>query len=169
MMNVERVKVGELYENCYVVSKNNKAIIIDPGDEFDKILSACGDMNVVEVLVTHHHFDHVGALKEIEDKYNIKENEKSGFFNYEVLKTPGHASDSLSFYFPDDAILFSGDFLFKGTIGRTDLDTSSSDDMKKSLDLISKYPDDVVVYPGHGYSTVLGEEKLRIPAYKSWL
>lgn len=131
----------------------------------DKIFKLCEGKNIVEVLVTHFHFDHIGALKAIEEKYNLKANEKSGCFDYETILTPGHTSDSKCFYFREEKIIFSGDFLFAGTIGRTDLDTGSDDDMKQSLNLISKYDDDIIIYPGHGPITNLKTEKSNFKYY----
>ena len=157
-MEVKRVVVGFLEENCYIASKDKKAIVIDPGDEEEKIFAAIGDLDVVEVLITHHHFDHVGALKSILSKYNLEENKPSGYFNYEVIDTPGHTSDSKTYYFKDDNIMFTGDFLFYHTIGRTDLETSSDIDMRNSLEKIFKYPLDTICYPGHGEYTTLKEE-----------
>lgn len=62
-MIIDKVVVGPLAENCYIVTKNEKTIIIDPGDEGKKIIDVAKDKNVVGVLITHHHFDHIGALK----------------------------------------------------------------------------------------------------------
>lgn len=81
------------------------------------------------------------------------------------VKTPGHTSDSVSYYFPEDKVLFAGDFLFLNSIGRTDLPTGNDMEMQKSLELISKYPDDIVVYPGHGEVTILGHEKSNFKYY----
>lgn len=166
-MQIERIPVGELRANCYVLTKNNKSIILDPGGDANKIVSACEGKNVVGILVTHHHFDHVDALKEIEDYYNLKASIRIDGFNIEVIKTPGHTEDSLTFYFPEDKVMFTGDFLFKGTIGRIDLPTGSFIDMKESLAKISKYPKDITVYPGHGFSTTLGEEVSNFDYYLS--
>lgn len=158
-MQIEKLVVGELQANCYIVTKNNKTIIIDPGDEANKIINATKDKNVVGILVTHHHFDHIGALQEIEDYFHLKESLNIDGFNYEIIKTPGHTDDSVCFYFKDDKVLFSGDFIFYKSIGRTDLPTGSIQKMHQSLELISKYPDNIKVYPGHGPSTILGNEK----------
>lgn len=158
-MQIERIVVGDLEENCYILTKNNRTIIVDPGDEALKIIKSLSDKNVVGVLITHHHFDHIGALKEIEEYFKIKESRKIEGFKYEIIETPGHTSDSVSYYFPDDKVLFAGDFLFLNSIGRTDLPTGNDIEMQKSLELIRKYPDDVVVYPGHGEATTLGHEK----------
>ena len=84
---------------------------------------------------------------------------------FEIIKTPGHTSDSVSYYFPEDKVLFAGDFLFLNSIGRTDLPTGNDMEMQKSLELISKYPDDIVVYPGHGETTTLGYEKENFKYY----
>ena len=65
-MNIKRVVVGSLEENCYIVEKNNKCIIIDPGDEADKIISNI-TCEVVGILITHYHFDHIGALDELKE------------------------------------------------------------------------------------------------------
>lgn len=158
-MKVERIPVGCLQANCYIVTKNDKSIIIDPGDEAEKIKDFCNSKNIVEILVTHNHFDHVGALPELEEFYHLKANVRSPYFNYEIIQTPGHTSDSKSFYFKDDLVIFTGDFLFKGTIGRTDLPTGSEAEMIKSLEKIMEYPDELTVYPGHSSSTNLGKEK----------
>ena len=157
-MKIKRIITGILRENCYIISDNQKAIVIDPGADAKIILDACKGLDIVEVLVTHHHFDHVGALPEVLSKYNLNENNKSGYFNYEVINTPGHTSDSKTFYFKDYNVMFTGDFLFKGTIGRTDLPTGSDFDMMNSLELISKYPMDTIIYPRHGNASTIGDE-----------
>lgn len=164
-MIIDKVVVGSLEENCYIVTKSNKTIIIDPGADANKIIEIAKDKNVVGVLITHHHFDHIGALKNIEEYFNIKESREIEGFNYEIIKTPGHTSDSVSYYFPEGKVLFAGDFLFLNSIGRTDLPTGNDMEMQKSLELISKYPDDIVVYPGHGETTTLGYEKENFKYY----
>lgn len=158
-MNIKRIVVGELEENCYVLEKNNKGIIIDPGDEHEKIESEIKELNIVGILLTHNHFDHIGALEYFENKYNLKHNDIIPEFNYEVISTPGHTKDSKTFYFSDEKVMFTGDFLFKGTIGRMDLPGGSIEEMKKSLDIISAYPNDIIIYPGHGDFSILGNEK----------
>lgn len=158
-MNVKTIVVGPLEENCYIVEKGDICIIIDPGDEAKKIIDNI-DKTVVGILITHYHFDHVGALEELKLKYNIVENNYDiDEFDFDVIDTPGHTSDSKTYYFKNDNVMFVGDFLFKNSIGRMDLPTGSVDDMKKSLDMIFNYPKDVVVYPGHGEKTTLGDEE----------
>ena len=146
-------------ENCYIVEKDDKCIIIDPGDEAEKIIKEI-DKKVVGILITHHHFDHVGALDEIKNKYKVDVNNfKIDGFDFEVIKTPGHTSDSLTFYFKKDNIMFVGDFLFKNGIGRTDLPTGNDEDMIKSLKMIFNYPLETIIYPGHGEPSKLIDEK----------
>ena len=165
-MEIITLKLGELRINCYIVINGNSCLIIDPADDANIIINECKNYNVEGILVTHHHFDHVGALNKLEKYYNLKHNNhNSNSFNYEVLKTPGHTSDSLTFYFKEENIMFTGDFLFYGTIGRCDLKTSSIIDMRNSLTKISKYPDNIIIYPGHGKSSVLGREKVYFPNY----
>ena len=106
------------------------------------------------------------ALEELERFYHVKHNTfLRNSFQYENIPTPGHASDSLTFYFKDEHVMFTGDFLFYHTIGRYDLETSSIPDMISSLEKISHYPDDIKIYPGHGRSSILGEEKKLFPRY----
>lgn len=167
-MKVEKLVLNCVYDlrtNCYIVTKNDKSIIIDPGGEANRIIDFCRDKNVVGILITHHHPDHIGALQELEDFYGIKASVEIDGFNFQVLKTPGHASDSLTYYFFEDNIMFTGDFLFYHTIGRTDLPTSSVEEMKNSLEMISKFPLATIIYPGHGKSTILKEEVSRFNTY----
>lgn len=72
-MELIKVVVGELQENCYIlINENNEAIVIDPGDEKEKILDVLSTKKVVGLLVTHYHFDHIGALDYLKDKYGYK-------------------------------------------------------------------------------------------------
>ena len=158
-MKIKQVVVGSLQENCYIVENNNKAILIDPGDEPAKIENELKDLKLVGILLTHSHFDHTGALSYFEEKYHLKHNKVIKDFSYEVIKTPGHTPDSLTFYFPNEKVMFTGDFLFQGTVGRMDLPGGSIKDMQNSLELISKYPSDITIYPGHGPKSNLGIEQ----------
>lgn len=130
-MEIERVIVGELNENCYVISKDKECIIIDPGSEFEEIKELVRDRRVVGVLITHHHFDHVGALKEVIDYYHtnyydfntLQEGKNTlGNFTFDVVFNPGHTKDSISFYFKEKNVMFVGDFIFLDSIGRCDLE-----------------------------------------------
>lgn len=163
-MKINSVVVGPLDTNCYILNNNGKVIIIDPGDEKDKIINEVNG-EVVGIIITHHHFDHVGALDEIKKYFKLEENVKSDIFDYEIIETPGHTSDSRSIYFKNEKVMFTGDFLFYRSIGRTDLDTGSDIDMIKSLEKISKYPDDIIIYPGHGPKSTLGREKNNFKYY----
>ena len=164
ILKITKVIVGELDTNCYILSKNKKCIVIDPGDCYDKIKNAIGNDEIVAVIVTHYHFDHIGALKEFSpelvlDRNNLKEKEYNiGDFCFDVMYTPGHKEDSISIYLKKEEIMFTGDFLFKGTIGRTDLPGGNNIDMFESLKKISKYDKNIKIYPGHGDETYLKNE-----------
>lgn len=158
-MKIEIVKVGELETNCYLLDIDGEVVIIDPGDEFYKIKKAINNRKVVGLLITHFHFDHIGALEEILGYYNLEINKVNNpKFVYKTIDTPGHTMDSITFYFEKERIMFDGDFIFNRSIGRTDLGGSDKL-MQESLEKISKYPDDIILYPGHGPKTILGEEK----------
>lgn len=164
-MKIICIPVGNLQANCYIVIDKQKAIMIDPGDEPEKIENYLKDYEVVGIFLTHNHFDHIGALSYFEAKYNLKHNDKIKEFDYEIINTPGHSKDSITIYFPEEKVMFTGDFLFQGTIGRMDLTGGSKEDMKKSLDLIKTYSDDIKIYPGHGPSSILENEKKNFKYY----
>lgn len=165
-MEIQTVVTGMLRENCYIITKNGLTLIVDPGDDFEKIKKAVENKKVVGILITHHHFDHIGVLKELKEYLNIEENSHIDGFEYSIIETPGHSKDSVSYYFKSDKCLFTGDFLFKGTIGRMDLKGGSREDMKNSLNKIRDYDDEIIIYPGHGPTTSLGKEK---PFFEEYL
>lgn len=176
-MEIKKTVVGYLEENCYLIKDGNKGLIVDPGDEIDKILDMIGDTKIIGILITHAHFDHIGALDELlkvydvpvyyhninneleyKDLVDVKEQEyKTDNFIFNVIYTPGHRNDSVTYYFND--IMFTGDFLFKGSVGRTDLEYGNYNEMISSIELIKKYKDNIIIYPGHGEATTLKNEK----------
>jgi glyoxylase-like metal-dependent hydrolase (beta-lactamase superfamily II) len=117
-------------------------------------------------ILTHRHDDHIGALDKLVAEYKVvvydKKRSEGNYsvhpFNFSIIENKGHSDDSISFYFKDEDIMFTGDFLFKGTIGRTDLKTGSSKDMVISLINIKKYNPNTIIYPGHGEESTLGYE-----------
>ena len=99
-MKVVVLVLGPLDTNTYILSKDGKCIIIDPADDAEKIVSFCSKYEVEEIIVTHHHFDHIGALEKLEKYYNIKHNTfLRKTFSYDIIKTPGHTDDSISIFF----------------------------------------------------------------------
>ncbi|MBQ2640099.1 MAG: MBL fold metallo-hydrolase [Bacilli bacterium] len=166
-MEILKVVTGVLEENCYVVKNNNSCLVVDPGDDYEKIKEVIGDYKVLGVLITHSHFDHIGALRNFLKKRNVKIFKKSnleekeysvGDFKFNVIYTPGHSKDSVTFYFKDDKIMFVGDFIFKGSIGRCDLPGGNVNEMNQSILKIKKYPEDTKLYCGHYSDTILKEE-----------
>ena len=166
-MEIKIVKVGYLKTNCYVLIKNNKCLIIDPGDEANKIDELIGNNKVVGIIITHYHSDHIGALNDLKEKYNASVYDKSNLieginivdeFTFEALYTPGHRIDAITVIFKNYHIMFTGDFLFKESIGRTDLETGNDIEMQESIDKIKTYSGSYKVFPGHGDSTTLQYE-----------
>lgn len=173
-MNVYRIVVGELEENCYILVKGNDCLIVDPGSDEKQIFDFVGTKNVLGVLVTHHHFDHVGALKSVLNKYKcdlydfetLEEKEyKIGDFDFFTIFNPGHTKDSVSYYFKNDNMMFVGDFVFLGTVGRCDLEGGDINEMRKSITNLKQIQEDVVLYPGHGLKTTLNFEKENNPYF----
>ena len=83
-----------------------------------------------------------------------------GNHHLEVIYTPGHTNDSVTYYFKSEKTMFIGDFVFENSIGRTDLPTGDYNKMVDSINLLKKYPDDITLYPGHGNYTTIGIEKI---------
>ncbi|MDD2435380.1 MAG: MBL fold metallo-hydrolase [Bacilli bacterium] len=175
-MDIKTIMVGPLQTNCYLLIKDNSCLIVDPGDDFKLIEKHLSNLRLVGILITHHHPDHIGALDELKNKYQVPVYSRHNLlekeyhidsFKFEVIYTFGHTSDSITFYFKEEKAMFVGDFLFKGSIGRYDLPTANYNDMVNSLNNIIKYNDDITIYSGHGPKTTLGDEKKDNPYLQS--
>ena len=172
-MEIKRLIVGELETNCYLFISNNDLVVIDPGDESEKILKEIGRIKaeVKYIINTHYHFDHISAnqmiKKETGAQILIHENERAFIdFNVDkflqdgseikigevvlkIIHTPGHTKGGICLLGED--FIFTGDTLFKGAYGRTDLSGGSQEDLIKSLKMLSKLlKPGMMVYPGHG-------------------
>jgi len=174
-MEIIKVVTGALDENCYVLVKGDNCLVIDPGDDFHKIKEVINGRKVLGVLITHSHFDHIGALRNFLTKRSIKIFKRSnleekdytiGDFKFSCIHTPGHSRDSVTFYFPEDEVMFVGDFIFKESIGRVDLPGGNNNEMNMSIAKILMYDDEIVLYPGHNEDTTLGYEKENNPYLK---
>lgn len=164
-MKVKHIVLGHLEENCYVIENRGYALIIDPGSCPLKIIELVGNNKVLGILVTHYHDDHTGALDYLKAYYkvpvidykNIVSN--LGIFNFEMINFKGHKDDLIAYYFRNEKIMFTGDFIFKGSIGRCDLDGGNINDIMDSLKRLKTYDKDITLYPGHGDFTTLKEEE----------
>lgn len=200
-MNFLRIPLGPLQTNAYILSNDKKeCIIFDPGSEGQKLIQKITDqqLNPLAILLTHAHFDHIGAVDVVRDYFKIPvyihENEKEwlkdpalngsqffmseaikakeadeiiknemslnfGSFRFEVYETPGHSPGSLSFYYEKAGAVFSGDALFKGSIGRTDLPGGDHKELLHSIhEKLLTLPEDTIVLSGHGPETTILEE-----------
>ena len=205
-MIVKMLAVGAFAANCYVVgsSATNEGMIIDPGAEADAILGTVQQtgLSVSMIVITHAHIDHVGALREVQEKthaqFAIHESEKGlllsapmrmltslgispvkspprpdrllkdgecievGDLQFEVLHTPGHSSGGICL--SGHGVVFSGDTLFNLGIGRTDFPGCSHERLIKSIrEKLMVLPDETIVYPGHGPTTTIGDERRANP------
>jgi hydroxyacylglutathione hydrolase len=205
-MDVRMFTVGPVAENTYIVRKegSDRGVIVDPGDEADKLLAAIDALGVSldGILLTHTHFDHVGAVApvaratgaevwvpEIEafvladinsfvpwpgfgpfEDYHAEHTLKGGErlelagLEIDVLYTPGHSPGHVTFSIPDEAAIFSGDVLFQGSIGRTDLPGGDHGTLMESIrTLVETLPEETAVYPGHMGLTTLAAERAANP------
>lgn len=166
-MTIKTLVLGALKTNVYILTKGKKALLVDPASDVEAIMKEIEDYNLVGIVVTHYHFDHIGALEDLKnatlatvyDISNLKEGKNSiDDFEFECVYTPGHKSDLIGLYFEEENVYFGGDFIFRDSIGRWDLETGSIIDMKKSIEKILKFSSSMTIYPGHGLSTTLERE-----------
>jgi glyoxylase-like metal-dependent hydrolase (beta-lactamase superfamily II) len=167
MIEVLCIVNGYLEENCYIIHNNKYALIVDPGSEKNKIINKIEELKlkVLGILITHYHDDHVGVLNEIKEYYSgaiifdykSKSNIEIKPFKFEIIKNYGHTMDSVSFYFEKYNIMFTGDFVFKNTIGKYDIENESI--MVESLKKFKSFDDEIKIYPGHGEASSVGYEK----------
>ncbi len=171
-MKIERLILEPLDNNCYIISENNCAIIIDPSSEEEKIEAYLkkNNLTLISIFITHYHFDHIGALNYFKTKYKVKIYDyknlgkfKEGPFKFQIISTKGHSKDSVSYYFKEEQSLFVGDFIFENSIGRMDLEGGDEEDMAYSLREIKKFPTETKIFPGHGNTTTLSQELLCNP------
>jgi len=199
-MKIISMSVGLLEANCYILYDENskEAIIIDPGGDGEYILSKIEEekLNVRYIVLTHGHFDHIGAVGFLKDETGglvaihklDAENLMNGYKNLsysmgiemkqteadlllehgsviefgdvkcKIIHTPGHSEGSICILAP--GIVFTGDTLFRGSIGRTDFPGGNYEVLLKSIakNLLS-LDDNTVVYPGHGLETTIAAEK----------
>ncbi|UCF29854.1 MAG: MBL fold metallo-hydrolase [bacterium] len=199
-MTLEHLLVGPLQSNCFIIGdeKTGKAAVIDPGGDGPEIIKRIQSKpwDVVAILNTHAHFDHIAANAELvrgtgaplmvpqldaalldqaafqARMYGISVQESPkpdrlledsdiieiGGERVEVIATPGHTPGGVTFR--SSLGIFSGDALFAGSIGRTDLPGGDFETLIKSIkERILALPDDTPVYPGHGPSTTVGRER----------
>ena len=162
------------YRECtYVLTDDtNHTIIIDAGMYEEREQQRFAEyiqkeqLQVVALLITHAHPDHVCGLVFVEQTYNLNAiiQPSEGqldipYFNIQVIATPGHKEDCVCYYLPDENILFTGDTLFQESIGRTDLPGGDMTTLIRSLKKLVVLPENTQVYPGHGYPTTIGHEK----------
>ena len=172
-MDIKCVVTGYLDENCYILSQNGKCLVVDPGDDYQKIKEQIGENQVLGVLITHSHADHIGALRNFLTKRSIKIFKSSnvedgmnydiGDFHFQAFHTPGHSKDSVTFYFKEENVMFIGDFIFKESVGRTDLPGGSQIELEQSIKWLLDYDDSIILYPGHYDPTTLGYERKNNP------
>ncbi|RKQ86898.1 glyoxylase-like metal-dependent hydrolase (beta-lactamase superfamily II) [Solirubrobacter pauli] len=203
-MEARWLTVGPVQENTWIARQEgaDKALLIDPGDEPEKLLNALEELGTTPeaILITHCHFDHVGAVKAMAeatgapvycpagevfmledinsfafpgltfDNYTPEHTVKNGDvlnlagFTINVIGTPGHSPDHVTYSIPAEKAIFSGDVLFKDSIGRTDLPGADHATLMASIQkLLDSLPDETGVLPGHMEPTTLGRERLSNP------
>jgi glyoxylase-like metal-dependent hydrolase (beta-lactamase superfamily II) len=206
-MDARYLTVGMVQENTWIARRDgaDTAVLVDPGDEPQRIEAALEDLGVTTVeaiLLTHCHFDHVGAVAPMAkstgapvycpklevpvladimswvpwpgigpfESYDADETLEGGEkldlagLEIDVLFTPGHSPGHLTYSIPSEAAILSGDVLFQGSIGRTDLPGGDHQRLLRSIgELLEALPDETSVLPGHMAPTTLGAERRTNP------
>jgi glyoxylase-like metal-dependent hydrolase (beta-lactamase superfamily II) len=205
-LEVEMLTVGPVSENCFLLRRqgSDRLLIVDPGEEAERILAAVAatGAEVEAILITHCHFDHIGAVApvaaatdapvycpELEvpiladimrwvpwegfgpyESYEADETVSGGEtleladLQLGVIHTPGHSPGHVTYSVRGENTIFSGDVLFQGSVGRTDLPGSDGPTLMESIGtLLETHPDETVVYPGHMGMTTLGAERATNP------
>lgn len=182
--------MGPLQTNCYIIEDETPngrfCAVVDPGDD-PKTIEENLPRNLTHIILTHAHFDHVGALEAVHKAHptalfavgehepldsvytfyshpdliippiDVRLVDGSTIGPFKVIHTPGHTKGSICLYSAKDQLLLSGDTLFCGGYGRTDLGGSMTD-MQASLARLSQLPPETKVLPGHGDPTTIGDE-----------
>ena len=190
-MEIKTFVLGPLQTNTYMLIEGKDVMLIDPASKADKLIEILDGYNLLAIILTHGHFDHIKAVDGLYEKYRcpvyihqddealardkhsgslyglvayiscpveyLKEgNMKIGPFAFEIVFTPGHTQGSVIIKFTDD--ICTGDTLFKGSIGRTDLPGGDYSKMKNSLRYFRDLDKDYNIYPGHDLPTKLSLE-----------
>jgi len=187
-MNIKKLVVGFLDTNCYIISSGKNAVLIDPGENHERILKELDGLKLEKIILTHLHFDHIIAAKKIKEatgaricfsrkdipilnkdllkREDMDEDLNSdwkleiGDWKFVPIRTPGHTPGSICLYDEKNKILFSGDTIFAGSIGVTNYPGGDFKKIKNSIEKkLLTLPDDIRVYPGHYKDFLLGEEK----------
>ena len=182
-IRVTSVCLGSLGTNAYLIEAGENVLLVDPAADDPALHALVGSRQVGLVVNTHGHFDHIGGnwavpseavcIHEADEKLasffypdhpsfnrKLKDGEEL-VKGVRVLHTPGHSPGSIVLVM--DGALVTGDLLFAGSIGRTDLPGGSDEEMDESLRKIMALPGDYDVYPGHGPATTLERERRRNP------
>ena len=187
MLKINTLTLGLYQVNCYVVRSedSDRCVVIDPGYDGQTVLRFLKEQNLhlEAILLTHGHFDHVGAVKELAAETDCKvflhdlertmpeamtagplyatDNYPHRFsvagMEFTVLHTPGHTPGSVCLICED--AMFSGDTLFAGSCGRTDLPGGDWATILASLERLKELPGNYRVFPGHGEDTTLAQER----------
>lgn len=187
-LTVEQLVVGQMAANCYIVNDGNDAIVIDPGDDGQYILSKIS-VPLVAIVATHGHSDHVTAAFELHsalgapfyihegdifflDKMRVPYTDPPPRVDrtigdrdvlplgLKVIHTPGHTPGSITLYSTKSKIAFVGDVVFAdGAVGRTDFSYSNPDELTRSIHKIFALPKETVLYAGHGEPTTVSRAR----------
>ncbi|WP_404285297.1 MBL fold metallo-hydrolase [Glutamicibacter arilaitensis] len=184
----------EVDNNVWIIGNDSEVLVIDPAHDVEKILEQVGDREVMAVLLTHGHDDHIRAAVEFSDVVeaplylnpadtmlweNVYPERKPdaeiqegdtftiGDTTLTALHTPGHSPGSTCFYAEDLGVLFSGDTLFHGGPGATGRSHSSFETIIESIRTkLFVLPEQTVVHTGHGDATTIGAEA---PNLEEWI
>jgi len=188
-VRIDKLVVGPFENNVFVVrcKQTGEAVLLDAANEHELLLEVSRATGVRRVLTTHGHWDHIQAVTAVRDAgidvgiaaddasmlpaydFVIPDDETLtvGDLRLRTIHTPGHTAGSTCFLLEDHPVLFSGDTLFPGGPGNTSLPGGDFDRIIASIDRrLLTLPADLVVMPGHGLDTTIGDER---PHLQEWI
>ena len=187
-VRVDKLIVGPFENNVFIMrcKSTGDAVLLDAANEHELLLEVCRQTGVRRVLTTHGHWDHIQAVEAVRDAgidvgiaaedaemlpaydFVIGDGDvySVGELRLHAIHTPGHTRGSTSFLLEDEPLLFTGDTLFPGGPGNTSTPGASFDQILESIDhRLFSLPPDLLVLPGHGLDTTIGEER---PHLQEW-
>ncbi len=194
MLELQVLSVGEYQSNCYllVTPGTRQGILIDAGDQAEEILRLVGSLEIAQILITHGHEDHISALEMVREElrapvgihpadvdafglrpdFLLRDGDSVDLMGEElrVIHVPGHTPGSVIFGLIEGGEIqraIVGDAIFPGGPGKTETPQALGTSLNSLARTVFTWGDEVILYPGHGDPTTVGEERAAFEAFRT--